>query len=303
MRTRLVAVAVALVLVALGVAIGAGPLQGDSDRNRREARNQQDAVAQRDAEIKQLTAASALGSGYAAATTTKVLAGRLTGRSVALITMPGSDQGTVEAIAGLVSTAGGQVTARVGLSAALLEPSSEGLVAALSSQMVTQSAGVVVPTGATGYQRIGALLARGIGVLPSTRTVRAAYDPVAISILSGLQAAKLVDTADITARAGLAIVVLPASSEDGPASTLTSILGSYASQIPSVVGGPASSAGAGEVLALLRSDPGSRASTVDSAESSIGQVITVLALAAQTRAVVGDYGVIGSVDAAVPPDS
>lgn len=303
MRTRLVGAAVALILVALGVAVGAGPLQGDSERNEREARKQQVALAQRDAEIKALTDATTLGTAYTGTTAARVVSGRLLNRKVAIITLPGTDPGTVDLISSLVRAAGAQVTAQVGLSAAVLEPSSRGLIEALSGQMVEQNAGVAVPAGATGYQRIGALLARAIGVPPSAHATSAAFDPVAIGILSGLKAAKLVDSADVSARAGLAVVVLPGSTEAASVGSLADILDGYASQIPSVVAGPASAAGTGQALAVLRSDAGSRASTVDSVESSVGRVITVMALTARTRGVVGNYGVIGTVDAAVPPDS
>lgn len=303
MRTRLVGMAAALVLVAAGVAIGAGPLQGDSGRNHREAVKQQAALADRDAEIEHLTAATALGSAYTGATAARVLAGRLTSRAVAIITVPGSDPDTVAQLTGLVRAAGARVTAQIALTAAVLDPGSQGLVEALSSQMVGQSPGVVPAAGANGFGRIGALLARAIGVPPSTHTVSAPYDPTAISIVSGFQAAELIGTATVTARAGLALVVLPASTDRAAVTPLTDVLAGLDASIPTVVTGPAAAAADGQVLAALRGDTGSRASTVDSADLSVGRTIAVLALVAQTRGVVGDYGGIAPVDAAIPPGS
>lgn len=291
-----------LLLVALGIGLGAGPLQGDGERRAREAAQQRDALTQRDQQIADLQRQADLGAAYTSATAARALDGRLAGRTVAILTLPGSDATTVEHLEELLQAAGAEVTAKVGLSDALLDPGGEGLVEALSSQMVQQTSGLQVAAGVTGYQRIGALLARAIAVTPSERVARASYDPTAISILSGLGAAKLVDGTEVTARAGFSVVVLAPTTPPAHAAALSSILGAYGAQVPSVVAGPASSAAEGQVLAELRSQ-GAPLSTVDSVDTTMGRVVTVLAVAARTRGISGDYGIVGAVNAAVPPDS
>lgn len=302
MRTRVMAFVAALLLVALGVALGAGPLQGDSDRAEREAAEQRDAITQRDARIADLHRQAEFGAAYTGATAARAVSGRLTDRKVGLVTLPGTDATTVELVEGLLRAAGAQVTGRIVLADALLDPSNDGLVEALSSQMVQQTPGLPVTSGANGYQRIGALVARAVGVPPSAHVASASYDTTAVSIVSSLKVAKLVESASVTARAGLTVVVLPPSTDAAQVSALTSVLAGYAAQIPSVVAGPATTAEEKQVLAVLRSQ-GLALSTVDSVDSSTGRVVAVLALAARTRGVTGDFGVVGAVNAAVPPDS
>lgn len=292
----------ALLLVALGVGLGAGPLQGDSEKAARDAAAQRDAISERDSRIDALTDVDELAAAYTSATAARVVAGRLTGRKVAVVTLPGSSAETTAQIETLLRSAGAQVTARVQLADALLEPESEGLVEALSSQMLQQTSGVVAPAGANGYQRVGALLARAAGVPASAGVTGAAYDPPAVSVVSGLVAAKLVGEVEVGTRAALAVVVLPPATSSAAATALAGVVAGFASQVSSVVAGPAATAGDGQVLALLRSQ-GVAASTADSLETPMARVVAVLALAARTRGVTGDYGVVGAVNGPVPPVS
>lgn len=301
MRDRLIGVAVALLLVALGIGIGAGPLQ--HPQHRAATAQQKAALRDRDRQINQLRDAQTLGSAYVGATAARVVAGTLTGRKVAIVALPGAAQGEIDLLRGLVHAAGAQVTADVMLGSALLAAGNSGLVDALTSQILGQTAGLSVPAATSPYQRFGAVLYRGIGVPPAAHVVGAPYDTAAISVVAGLKAAKLVTAATVTERAGLTIVVLPAQLEATATAAATAILSSYASYGPTVVAGPASSAAQGGLLAALRAVTPNTLSTVDSFESSAGRVATVLALAARTRGIKGAYGVIGTVDRAVPPTS
>jgi hypothetical protein len=303
LRSRIVVLASALVLVALGIALGAGPLQHDATTRDRDLAAQKAKVRAADARIADLQGAHQLATAYAAATSGRVVAGTLAGRKVALVSLAGADDDTVDALAALVHSAGGEVTARVALTSALLAQSSSGLLDALTSQMITQTPGLALPAGASAYQRFAALLARGIGVPPSAHAASASYDATAISIVSGLEAAKVIEKAQVTARAGLTLVVLPGRTSASSDATAVSVLATYAGALPTVVAGPTASARADGLIARLRRTDAFPASTLDSIEEPVGRVSAILALAARTRGIAGAYGLIGEVDGAVPPVS
>ncbi|MET3963759.1 hypothetical protein ABIE44_003693 [Marmoricola sp. OAE513] len=294
MRARALAAAAAVVLVALGVVLGAGPLQDDAPRTDDRAQEGYDE------RLRDLRDARSFSDAYAGTTASRVLAGTLTGRKVALVVLPGASFDTADLLRGLVRAAGGEVSAEVGLTATLLSSGSTGLVDALTSQLAAQTPGLVAPADASTYQRFGALLARGIAVPPASRSVGGLYDGPALGVMSGFEAAKLVEGVKVGARAGLTLVLLPDQTDPDAYEALTAALTTYAAQIPTVVAGPAGSAGLNGLLGALRAADG-RYSTVDSVESAAGRVAAILAIAARTRGDVGDFGAVGDVDDAVPP--
>jgi hypothetical protein len=167
---------------------------------------------------------------------------------------------------------------------------------------------VTVPADAAGYQRFGLLLARAIGTGPSGSPAQASYDPTAIGVISGLQSAELVTVKQpVSARAGLALVVAgpEASSTSAAAENAVpaTILQSLGQRLPTVVVGPTGAAGPLGLLGTIRGNAADRAalSTVDSSETTIGQLLGVLALAARARGTVGQYGAVHAADGVVPP--
>lgn len=303
MRTRLLGLAVLVLAVALGIALGAGPLQHDTAQRERDAKAQAAQLASSRARVAALRAEVQAGAAYDDATAVTAVKGTLTGHDVALVALPGADPKAVAALRSLLAAAGGSITADVALGAPMTSVSSRQLVEALTSQMVTQ-AGLPVPASSDGYQRFGLLLGRAIGVAPSAHAVSAAYDPAALSIVAGFQTAGLVTSAKVTARAALVLVVTGPSARtaDGAAENAipVSYLRELSGQAAVVVAGPSSAAGALGIIGSLRSgSPG--LTTADGTELTRGRVVAVLALAARTRGVVGDYGSIGHVAAPIPP--
>lgn len=298
MRARLVTAAAAVVLLALGIALGAGPLQHDAAERERD-RDAQNASAQEAAEeIEALQAQVDFGTAYTGSSASRVVAGTLEGRKVAVVSFPGVEERTVELLDGLVRAAGGEVTAAVVLAPGLLDPAGQGLLDALTRQIAEQVPGLSVPGGASGHGVFATLLARAAGVPASARTVGAPYDEAAISILSGLEAGKVVASSTVTQRANLTLFVLPPEGRSSDAAR--EVVATYAAQVQTVVAGPSASARAGGLLAALREGDG-ELSTVDSLDSSTGRVVAILALAARGRGVTGDYGVVGDVTGAIPP--
>ncbi len=306
MRPWLVRVAVLALALAVGVAVGAGPLQrSNSDRDRQLAAQKAES-ARRQTRIDALESGVKFAEGYASATAPSLLHGVLAGRAVAVVTLPGADPAVVDRLRADVLAAQGRLTAQVDLAATMARSSSRQLVEALTSQMVTQN-GVSVPADAGGYQRFGALLARALGTGATGRPVLGAYDPTAISIVSGLETADLVTvTRPVTARAGLALVVAgPEAASDAAAAenaVPVAILDAFGHALQTVVVGSSGAAGSRGVIGALRDDSGASTvvSTVDSAETSMGQVAGILALATRARGTVGHYGAVRATDGVVP---
>jgi hypothetical protein len=306
-RPWLLRAAVAVLTVALGVALGAGPLQHSNGERDKELADQRADVVRLQHRVEAMRSSAAFADGFATATGPSLVQDTLAGRSVALVTLAGADPDTVTKLRALVEAAKGQITTQVNLAQRATQSSGRQLVEALTSQMATQTPGLALPADASGYQRFGVLLARAIGTGATGQPARAAYDPTAVSIVSGLQSADLIAVAQpVSARAGLALVVAgPKATSDRDAAenaVPVTILQALAEQLPTVVVGPTDAADERGLIGALRaSDPAkSVVSTVDSAETATGQVIGVLALAARTRGTVGSYGAVGAADGVLP---
>lgn len=295
-----------LLVLAFGVALGAGPLQKSSARRDDDLATQKQQVAAKQRTIDSLQAAGEYSAAYATATSSGLVNGALTGRSVTLITLPGADSQTVAGLRMLITAAGGEVTADVSFAAVMGKSSSRQLVEALTSQMATQNPSVEMAADAGGYQRFGTLLARAVGLSSKANKKTATYDTTSVGIISGLETAALVTTSDISVRAALTLVVTgpAAASADaaGENAVPVTILQSYADRAPVVVAGPASAAGELGILGALRAAGAHQdLSTVDTAEAVSGQVTAVLALSALTRGTTGAWGGIQAKDGIVPP--
>ncbi|MCZ4497839.1 MAG: hypothetical protein JWQ74_392 [Marmoricola sp.] len=300
---RLLGVAVAFLLVAGGIALGTGPLQGDTAAHDRELAAAKAEVAERDGRIAGLAVTAGTGSRFAGATASAVLSGVLTGHAVAVVALPGADPAAVAAMRTLVVTAGGRVTADVGLADALVSADGRPLLDALTSQMLTPfskgTGRIAVPASANGYGRFGALLARALGVPSAAKKRQASYDATSVAVIAGLRTAKLIDPAKVTARAALTLVVTgPSAATSAP---LLQVVRAYGSSAPTVVVGPTSSAEASELIGKIRSGGSGPTSTLDGTETTIGRVDAVLALAARSRGIVGAYGTAGTTSSLVPP--
>jgi hypothetical protein len=306
MRPWLLRAALAVLAVALGVAAGAGPLQRSNSERDKELAAQKTQLERTQRQVAALRSGAAFADAYAKATAPAVLGGKLAGRSVVVITLAGADEATTQQLRSDVQAAGGQVTAQVALDRGLTRSTSRSLVEALTSQMLTQTPDVAVPTGASGYERFGALLARALGTGANGQPARAGFDATATQIMSGLKSSGLVSpTEPPGARAGLALVVAgPEADTDAEAAqnaVPVSILGAFGRDLPTVVVGPTGAAGDRGILAALRASSAKDAvSTVDSAETAMGEVAGVLALAARAAGTVGQYGAGDAPDGVLP---
>jgi len=306
-RTWLVRAAAAALAIALGIAFGAGPLQRtNKDRDEQIATQKAD-LARKQARIDALEAGGAFADGFAAAVGPNLLRGTLTGQAVVILTLPGADPGLVTKVRADLGVARARIAGQVDLATAATSSSGRQLVEALTSQMLTQTSDITVPADAGGYDRLGALLARALGTGRTGQPALATYDATAVGIVSGLESANLVKVSQaVNVRAGLALVVAgpPARSKAAAADNAVpvTILRALASRMPTVAIGSTAAAGPRGVIGALRAGTGAPVlSTVDSDETTMGQLAGVLALVARARSgTVGEFGAVDASGGAVP---
>lgn len=317
MRGKLLGLVVVLLAVALGIAVGAGPLQGDARARQQELTAALAQVSDLEGRLADARRGADFTEKVTESTAPEVVAGRLKGRRVALLVIGRADQDTVARTRELLAAAGASLTAEVSLTPTAVDPARRALVEALTTQMATQAK---LDVGSQdGYQRLGTLLGRAMLASPVTvsrpsgrlspaqrarrqqqladATARAqSYDQVAVGVVAGLRAADLLADSSIDSRADLLLVLVPG----GGATTgqTTADLVRAAAGAPTVVAGPLAAAGPKRVLTLL-GEAGSGLSTVDGNENEAGRVVTVLALAAQADGTSGQYGATGA--DALPP--
>jgi hypothetical protein len=244
--------------------------------------------------------------GYGRATADQLVAHRLDGRAVTLVTLPGADPKAVAAVAGLVAKAGGSVVGRVGLADKLLDVADRQLVSELATQMRGSAKGVTVPAGGTGYQQLGALLGHALVTrVPAGEPL----DEAGKSVLAGVRTAGLVSTqGDLARRGSLAVVVAgpPRGTADqraGAGTILASLMTAIDARCAgSVVAGPLASGADDGLVGELRQDHTAAGvvSTVDAVDRPAGPAVAVLALADQLAGHAGHFGGPGSPDGAAP---
>jgi hypothetical protein len=283
--TTLVAVFVAL---AVGIVLGGGLLSDVTEAASTEASAPAEDTPPQAAYTESFTGAVAPG----------LVAGRLTDRQVALVTVPGADEQVVTALTERIAAAGGAVTARYDLTETMVGPDQKTLVDTLGSQLMTQQ-GDAIAAEATTYDRIGQLL--GLAVATATPEGEATNGK-GRAILESLTGADLVGApADVERRAPLVLLVLgdePAA-EGGDAILAGLVTGLSRAAAGVVVAGDTADGGEGQ-LGRLRAEPVSaEAATVDGAETTAGQVTAVLALARSLGTPGGAFGATGT-DGPVP---
>ena len=268
------------------------------------------------------------GDAFAAAAAPRVLRDRLEGRTVAVLALPGVDDGVVDALDGRVEDAGGRVVGRYAVTPTLLEPGEKQLVDSLGEQVIAEYAKQKdgLDRAAPPYERLGRLVAL---VAASTdrggQKVTSRDDSVLASLVG---AGVLTVEGEPGRKAPLLLVVLgdePADvvlppeeraagalSEEGDveadveaAETATDAvlsgllvgLGDGASGV--LLAGSAAS-GADGALARLREDGRlGGVSTLDGVDTEVGQVSAPLALRRLLDGSAGSYGASGA-DGAVP---
>lgn len=306
-RYHIVSIVSVFLALAVGVALGGGPLKGEVDNTLVEqVETDRQVKAELQAEINGLRNTNQFTDAFAANVAPALLADTLKGRPVTLMVLPGAEQEAVTSVSNLIGVAGGTVAGTVRVGDGLVDVTNKQLVDELASQLLDGAKDVSVPDDASGYERMGALIARAVA---TDEDGGAEVDDTANSILSGLSTANLMSAEGDLAQRG-SLVVFLAGSGSGSAEDrqgTNTIVTTLASAIDArsdgvVVAGPVASARPAGLVAAVRSNPAAAkdVSTVDVLGREAGQVVTVLATSEQAQGEVGHYGAIDAPDGPMP---
>jgi len=300
-RYHLVSIVAIFLALATGIALGAGPLQdplsaGLADRAEQDRQD----VEQLRSELSQTQDRISFGDAYAAETAGVVVGSALAGRTVGIVSLPGSDPGDVRGLRGQVEAGGGEVVSTVRVTDTLLDPANRQLAEGLARQVLDGVKDVTAPAGATSYELVGAAVARAFLTRDEQQV-----DNDAGSIAAALAEADFLTVdGSVDRRAQLALVVSGDPAADAPAGqaevAAEVVSGLDTGSAGAVVAGTAASASGGIVQAVRESEAGTAVSSVDAVDLAAGRVVTVLAMAEQLSGGVGHYGQVDAEDGAVP---
>ncbi len=216
-----------------------------------------------------------------------LVAGRLEGERVAVISTPGTPDALRRDVVAALLGAGAKLTVQLRITSDYVDPAKDAVLARLVTGFVPPAR--EVPSG-DGAQRAAAELAAAVVTKPGVDPGR---DRVAAQVLRTFSQAGMISVTSGSAGAATLAVLLTGPAEKARSDATAkgaAILLSLAAALDArsggaVIGGPLTATTNDGLLAAARStNPVNRVvGTVDSADLPVGQVETVLALAAQLR--------------------
>jgi hypothetical protein len=294
-RYHLVSIVAVFLALAIGIVLGSTELQGDTIDVLRQSsnslKNELNATsAQRDSFAQQVSADQQ----FLTTAEPRLLANELPGMRVVLVTEPGASSAVISGIKQAAGLAGATVTGEVALQPTFndLSGANQSSLSALSSaQALTDQTTLATPSNQQTASQQQAAQLIGSAILANTT----AAQTQGISTADGqqllgayAQGGYLTISGAPYDRATLAVIVTPATvPADGQNDPANQVLLAVAQQFAAlsaatiVVGSTAGSA-AGSAISVLRSSSVSgEVSSVDNADTTIGQVTTMWALADQ----------------------
>jgi hypothetical protein len=315
-RYHLVSIVAVFLALAIGIVLGSTELQGHTIDALNAASNSLRS---------QLNAAEAERDGYQAQANAseqflqtsepRLLGGLLTGDKVVIVTEPGAQSSVVQGVAKAAGTAGATVTGQVAL-----QPKFYDVSGATQSSLNSINGSIAGPDGVvlgapanpqTAYQQQAAqLIAYAILEKSDSQPDGLTTASTQTLLSSYAQAGYLTVTGTLTDRATLAVVVTPQSApSDGANDPANQVLLAIAQEFATasaatvVAGNTIGSAQAGSAMSVLRSSSVSGSvSSVDNADTTLGQITTIEAIASQLAGgKPSSYGISGA--SAVSPSS
>jgi Copper transport outer membrane protein, MctB len=307
-RYHLVSIAAIFLSLAIGIVLGATALQDPSLRLIENRTNQlaKDNQALRE-QVQQMRRVQEGENQFAQRLGPQLVQGRLSGERVVFVLLPGASQTIHDQATKMVSQAGATVSGQVTIQKKFLDDDQVTVLDQLAETV--KPSDITFPENATPYDKAAAVLA---GAVVTTQQARAgSEDAAGGEILSGFKDQGFVTfSGKPGGRATLAVVIAPSTPYQGQGSdTDNQALVSLAAALDAgdrgtVVAGPYQAAQDGGLIQVLRNaGAAERVSTIDTADTPSGQVVTVLALAAESTGKSGKYGTGSGVEGYVPSPS
>lgn len=274
-RRHLVGAVLLVLALAVGIALGGGPLSHESLL----PTTSPPKPAPTDT-----TKPGASADDVAAAAAPALYGARLEGRTVALVSTPGVEGDTLQALTQGVEAANGSVTARWVADRELVSAAEKALVDTLGSQLLDQLDGRGADAEASAYERMGQLIGTAVA---SGKPAGAIPGPDALTIRQSLAGAGLLSHDGGQPRqAPLVLLVLDDDLDDYVVEGLVTGLAVRAAGV--VVAAPTR---VGDLAVL---DELGTATTVDGVTGATGQLAAVLALSRVEENPGGSFGASGS---------
>jgi hypothetical protein len=295
-RYHLVSIVAVFLALAIGIVLGATALQGGTlDVLRATNNSLNNKLNEANSQLGSASQALSANDTFLQTAEPKLLSGALAGDKVVLITEPGAPSGIVSAIEKAAGTgyAGATVTGTVALQPKFndLSGATKSSLAAINEEFATTDGTVLSPAAdqRTVYQQDAAQLI-ATAILNQTDGQLGLTSGQAQGLLSAYAKAGYLTTSGTPwNRATLAVIVAPetapADGANDPANLVLLPLAAEfadASTATLVAGPTASSASSASAISVLRgSSVSGQVSSVDNADTSVGQISTIWALADQ----------------------
>lgn len=309
-RYHLVSIVAVFLALAIGIVLGSTELQGHTidvlQSSSNSLKNELNAVsAERDSYQQQTSADQQ----FLTTAEPKLLDRALDGDRVVIITEPGAPDSVTNGIKQAAGSAGATVTGVVALQPKFndLSGATQSSLYALNTQLADGTAFAAAADPRTEYQQQAAqLIATAIlGTTAATSAGATGLSAAAAAqtLLAAYAQAGYLTVSDATVRATLAVIVTPATAPaDGQNDPANQVLLAVAEQFAEasdatiVVGSAAGSSPSGSAISVLRSSSvSSQVSSVDNADTTLGQISSIWALENQKAGQKpNSYGISGA---------
>ena len=297
-RYHLVSIVAVFLALALGIVVGTtalnGPITKDLRNQVNDTKDQRDKLA---GQVKSLQGQVGDAGQFASTYGSKLVAGRLKGRSVLLVSMPGSTSAMRNGVRSRVTAAGATISGQVAVTKDYIDASQGNAIVSLATTSATRPIDITLPETSDPAQLSAALL--GFVLVGKGQTADLAQ------VLGGFSQLHMVD-ADSGLKASTDVVVIGRGSltknSYGQSSELALVNAMAKNGGHVVVAGDDTSATKTGLVGLVRAPDGNRTgvATVDNADNAFGQVSAVLSLADTIAGRVGHYGTQNGADALFP---
>ena len=307
-RYHLVSIVAVFLALAIGIVLGSTELQGttlDSLRALNDSlKSQLNAYgAERDSYAAQAGASDT----FLRTAEPKLLKAMLAGDRVVIVTEPGASSGVIDGVRQAAGLAGATVSGTVALQPKFsdLSGTTQASLNALNAQLATtDGTQLAVPTSAATQNQQNAAQLIATAILDKNAAEPALTIPQAQFLLQAYAQAGFLTTSGVPwDPATLAVIVTPQTAPaDGAGDPVNQVLIPVAQEFAQgsaatlVAGSTAGSAPAASAISVLRgSGVSSQVSTVDNADTTLGQISVVWALATQVSGgKPGSYGISGA---------
>jgi hypothetical protein len=288
-RYHIVSLVAVFLALAVGIVVGTTALNGPVTSDlRRQVNDLKKTRSQLADQAKSLQGEVDSASHFATAFGPQIVAQSLNNQSVLVVVLPGVSSGIQDGITADLTAAGATISGRLVFTQAFIDPGQQSSITAMVTDPTIRPYGLtdLPPTsdaGILGGQLLAYVLT-GKGQPTDLRSVLTAFST--LHLISS-------DPAKISASKNVLVIGTGAQTGNSYAGQteydLVSALGTRGGQV--VLAGDSAAASATGVIGLLRASTSKNTvSSVDNADTAVGQISTTLAMAHAANGQVGQYG-------------